>query len=333
MSRIGKLLEVGIDVSARELTVAASRDGQFLGRSSFENTAESRGALCRWLGKRGKTIRVCLEATGIYGLDLCLALERSGVEVMLLNPRVSADYAKARMQRSKTDIADAEMLLDYLQRMPFVRWVAPSAERLKLRALLRRISSIKRMIVEEKNRLAAAEAVDEMTDLVRNDIEVTIGHLERRITLMDRQAMELVQAEPSLVRCYELLLTISGIGHVTALLLTAELMMLPVDLTARQLVAHAGLDPRRFESGSSVHKAPRISKAGNRHIRAALFLPALAAIRHDDHVRAFHDRLVGRGKKPIAAIVAVMRKLLHAIHGVLASQTPFDSTRFTPINT
>jgi transposase len=333
MSRIGNLLEVGIDVSARELMVAASRDRQLLGRCSFENTAEGRAALCRWLCSRGKTVRVCLEATGIYGLELCLAVERSGGEVMLLNPRVSADYAKARMQRSKTDATDADVLLDYLQRMPFVRWVVPAPERLKLRAMLRRISAIKRMIVEEKNRLAAAEAVDEMTDLVRNDIEVTIGHLERRIALMDRQALELVRAEPSLLRCYELLLTVSGIGHVTALLLTAELMMLPADLTARQLVAHAGLDPRRFESGSSVHKAPRISKAGNRHIRAGLFLPALAAIRHDAYVRAFHDRLVARGKKPISATVAVMRKLLHAIHGVLASQTPFDSTRFTPIPT
>src|SRR3954462_8012157 len=70
------LLEVGIDVSARELMVAASRDRQLLGRCSFENTAEGRAALCRWLGSRGKTVRVCLEATGIYGLELCLALER-----------------------------------------------------------------------------------------------------------------------------------------------------------------------------------------------------------------------------------------------------------------
>jgi transposase len=316
-------------VSAAELTVAASRDGQLCGGRSFENSQEGRRKLLSWLKALGGQIRVCLEATGVYSLDVSLLLSREGVEVMVLNPRASADYAKARMQRSKTDAADAEVLLDYVLRMPFVPWIPPAPERLELRAMLRRIGALKRMIVEEKNRLAAAEAADEATDLIRNDIAVSIRHLERRIEQMDRQASTLVDQHQDLRRCYELLLTISGIGHVTALQLTAELLMLPADMTARQLVAHAGLDPRRHESGTSVHKPPRISKAGNRYVRAALFLPAFAAIRHDVYVRAFYERLIARGKKPIQATVAVMRKLLHAIHGVLSSNTPFDSTRFT----
>lgn len=329
MSKRGSAVAAGIDVSAAELTVAASRDGQLCGTRSFENSHEGRRKVLSWLKTLGGQIRVCLEATGVYSLDVSLLLSREGVEVMVLNPRASADYAKARMQRSKTDAADAEVLLDYVMRMPFVRWMPPAPERLELRAMLRRIGALKRMIVEEKNRLAAAEAADEATDLIRNDIAVSIRHLERRIEQMDRQASALVDQHQDLRRCYELLLTISGIGHVTALQLTAELLMLPADMSARQLVAHAGLDPRRHESGTSVHKPPRISKAGNRYVRAALFLPAFAAIRHDAYVRAFYERLIARGKKPIQATIAVMRKLLHAIHGVLATNTPFDSTRFT----
>lgn len=329
MSRIGSMVEVGIDVSAKQLVVAASRDTESLGREVFDNTAEGRAKLCRWVSKRGKHRRVCLEATGIYSLDVSVALDRSGAEVMVLNPRVSADYAKARLQRSKTDAADAEVLLDYLQRMPFVRWIAPAPERLELRAMLRRIGALKRMLVEEKNRLAAARAADQTTRLIHNDIEVSIRHIERRIEQLNRQASELIDRSPELSRAYKLLLTISGIGHVTALQLTAELLLLPSDMTARQLVAHAGLDPRLHQSGSSVHKPPRVSKAGNRHVRAALFLPAFAAVRHDQYVRAFYDRLIARGKKPLQATVAVMRKLLHAIHGVLRTNTSFDPSRFT----
>ncbi|MBV9557986.1 MAG: IS110 family transposase [Pseudolabrys sp.] len=331
MSRIGQKLDVGIDVSSRELVLSASRDGQALERTTFENTAEGRAKLCRWLHKRGKSVRVCLEATGIYNLDVSLALDRGGIEVMVINPRVASDYAKARMQRSKTDVADADMLLDYLQRMPFVRWIAPVEERLELRALVRHIASRKRMIAEEKNRLAASEAAEALPARIANDIEVSIRHLERRIDLLDKQALEIVRAHEELRACYELLLTISGIGHVTALELTAELMMLPGDLTARQLVAHAGLDPRQHVSGTSVQRRPHISKAGNRRLRGTLFLPALAAIRHDAYVRAFYERLLAHGKKPLQAIVAVMRKLLHAVHGVLATKTPFDSARFTPL--
>ena len=55
----------------------------------------------------------------------------------------------------------------------------------------------------------------------------------------------------------------------------AELMVLPKELSARQWVAYAGLDPRSFESGSSVAKKPRISKAGNKYIDMLFICPHL----------------------------------------------------------
>ena len=99
-------------------------------------------------------------------------------------------------------------------------------------------------------------------------------------------------------------------------------------MTVRQWVAHAGLDPRAFQSGTSVYKPARISKVGNAHIRRALFMPALVAVQHDAHVKAFFDKLVTRGKKPIQAYVAVMRKLLHAIYGMFKTNTDFVSEKF-----
>jgi uncharacterized OB-fold protein len=96
----------------------------------------------------------------------------------------------------------------------------------------------------------------------------------------------------------------------------AELAVLPEDMTTRQWVAHAGPDPRDYESGSSVRAATRISKVGNRHLRAALFMPAMVAARYEPRVHAYYEKLIERGKKPLQAIVAVMRKLLHAINGM-----------------
>ncbi|OQW94983.1 MAG: hypothetical protein BWK79_03950 [Beggiatoa sp. IS2] len=49
-------------------------------------------------------------------------------------------------------------------------------------------------------------------------------------------------------------------------------------MTARQWVAHAGLDPREYTSGSRVNKKPRLSKVGNRYLRCALFMPALLVL-------------------------------------------------------
>ena len=108
-------------------------------------------------------------------------------------------------------------------------------------------------------------------------------------------------------------------------------VLLPPNLTHREWVKFAGLDPKAFDSGKSVHKKTRISKAGNRHSRAALYMPALSAQQHDPHVKAYSQHLVANGKKPLQAICAVMRKLLHAIHGMLKHDKPFDNTRFYAI--
>lgn len=125
--------------------------------------------------------------------------------------------------------------------------------------------------------------------------------------------------------------SIKGVGEASAMALLGELLLLPQGLTHRQWVKYAGLDPRAFDSGKSVHKPPRLSKTGNRHIRHALYMPALSAAQHDPYVRAYFEQLVANGKKPLQAVCAVMRKLLHAIHGMLKHNQPFDNTRFYAI--
>jgi transposase len=102
-------------------------------------------------------------------------------------------------------------------------------------------------------------------------------------------------------------------------------------MRANQWVAHAGLDPRPHESGTSISKPRRISKAGNKYIRAALFMPALVALKLDPHIKAFYEKLVGAGKKPIQAVVAVMRKLLHAIWGMFNHDQEFIGEKFYAI--
>jgi len=102
----------------------------------------------------------------------------------------------------------------------------------------------------------------------------------------------------------------------------------PDDMTVREWVAYAGLDPRRHQSGSSVDRPERISKVGNARLRRALYMPALVSIRWEPNVAAFYEKLVRRGKKPLVAVVAVMRKLLHAIYGMLKHGQDFQGKKF-----
>jgi transposase len=120
---------------------------------------------------------------------------------------------------------------------------------------------------------------------------------------------------------------VPGIGESSAIQLLAELALLPEDRDVRQWVAYAGLDPRQHSSGTSVHKYTRISKIGNRHLRHALYMPALVASRREPHLRGFYEHLLQRGKKKRQALVAVARKLLHAIYGMFRSGQRYDGAR------
>ena len=78
-------------------------------------------------------------------------------------------------------------------------------------------------------------------------------------------------------------------------------------------------------------KKPRISRGGSRHLRRALYMPALVAIRHEPYLRAFYQRLLARGKAPLQAVVAVMRKLLHALFAMFHSDLPYDGSKLCPV--
>ena len=330
MTKVMGPVFVGIDVSACTLVVALERDHQpGRQRREFLNTAVGHEGLIQWLSKSATAVQVCIEATGLYSLDLALALHRAeGIEVMVANPRAIADFAKALLQRSKTDQLDAEVMLEFARRMPFVAWQPPSSPQLELRALMRRITGLKLVSQQEKNRLHSVSQSAEITPLVRKDIQSHLVQLERHIEKLEHQAETIVQADRELARQFCHLVSVRGIARVSALHLLAELVVLAPDMTARQWVAHAGLDPRHHESGTSVHKPTRISRAGNRYLRSALFMPALVATQHDPNIRAFYQKLVDHGKTKLQAIVAVMRKLLHALHGMLRTDSDFVGEKF-----
>ena len=324
-----KFLLCGVDVGSRELAIAIDPGSGRVWEGVFPNNPAGHRKLIRRLTRSKATARVCVEATGIYHLNLCLALEQTkGIEVMVANPRTTKDFARAQLRRSKTDRTDALSLLEFVRRMDFELWVPPSSSILALRALSRRIQALLVTRAQEKNRLHADQAVEVTPLAIRESIERHIAAINGEIEVLTQSALEGVHADSELDRRFSLLVSVKGIAEASAITLLAELSVLPADMTARQWVAHSGLDPKHSESGTSVKGRVRISKVGNRHLRAALFLPAMVASQHEPRVRAYYEKLLAKGKKPMQALVAVMRKLLHAIHGMFQHDADFDGTKF-----
>ena len=327
-TKVKQPIHAGIDVSAATLDVAIERGRGAVWTGSFENTAAGHQRLIRALSKQGRVVRVCLEATGVYHLDAALAMRERGIEVMVANPRATKDFARAQMQRSKTDQTDARSLLEFVRRMEFQVWEPPPRELLELRALSRHLAALATMRAQEKNRRHAIDQVAGLGDPVREAIEEHIEYLDGAIRELQAKALEVVASSPVLEVAFAHLVSVKGIAAASAVAILAELAVLPQDMSAREWVAHAGLDPRRHESGTSVKGPVRISKVGNRHLRRALYMPTIVAVQHEPRIKALYEKLLLRGKKPMQANVAVMRKLLHAIHGMLRNDQHFDGERF-----
>lgn len=306
----------GIEVSAQELVVAWAGKKAGVRLLRFANTAA------------GHRVRACLEATGLYGLDVALALSRStAVEVMVANPRAVRHFAQAMMQRSKNDQLDAVVLREFAARMPFRAWARPTENTLALWAIARRLEALTALRAGEKNRQHAAGLSQAVPAIVRQEIARSLRFHQRAIARLQKEALRRIAADAELQHRYELLCSIPGVGTISAIHTLAELALLPGDRDVRQWVAFAGLDPREYSSGSSVRQRTRISKVGNRHLRRALYMPALVASRYEPHLRGFYEHLRERGKSKKQALLAVARKLLHAIYGMFRSQQRYDGSR------
>jgi transposase len=320
----------GIDVSAASLAVAVQQEDQRFEERVFDNSGGGHKALIGWLHKLKARVRVSLEATGIYSLDLALALDGAdGIEVAVLNPKLIHRFAQT-LRRSKTDSADAQVLAEYSARMPFTPWCAPELSGLELRAISRHIQSLVVEHTRQNNRLHAAEKSTSTPACVVNDLKRSMASLKLRIARLRGEALELVRSDEAMRERFELLIGIPGIAAISALQLLGELAPLSPEMSVRQWVAHSGLDPAHRESGTSVHKPSRISRAGNRHLRRALYMPALVAARRDPHLKAFYETLLSRHKAKLQALIAVARKLLHAIYGIFKNQMPYDGSKLFP---
>jgi len=278
-----------------------------------------------------KRVRVCLEASGNYSLDLALVLHaHHDVEVSLVNPRRARRFADSLGERSKTDPVDARVLCEYAARMPWVAWQPPGPLALRLRAITRAIESLGVMRTQEKNREHALKASQALPALVIREMQRHQKYLEHRMEQLRREALRLIARDSEMERRFRLMVTVPGVAETSALQILGELIVLPDNLDARQWVAFSGLDPSHFTSGTSVEKKPRISRGGSRHLRHALYMPALVALRHEPYLRAFYQQLVSRGKARLQAVVAVMRKLLHAFFAMFRFNQTYNGSKLCP---
>ena len=288
----------------------------------FSNSPTGFGKLHQWLSRRLKAeqVHVCLEATGRYGEAVAEYLYAHGYTVSVVNPARIKGYADSQLQRNKTDKLDAALIADFCRTQHPPAWTPPSPEIRQLQQLVRHLDDLTEARQQARNRLGVPGQAQPVTD----HLNAPVARLETQIAQTKHAVTDLLDQHPHLRQQKDLLRSIPGLGDLTIGKLSAECRDLTAFRDVRQLVAFAGLNPPHHTSGSSIHKKPTISRTGSASLRAALYMPALTAMRFNPVLRAFADRLRSRGVVGKALVVAVMRKLLHLVFGVLKSGQPFD---------
>ncbi|MCA1850622.1 MAG: transposase [Acidobacteria bacterium] len=311
---------LGIDISKSKFDACLVRDGGKLRHRVFPNSTAGFSQLSAWLTKhRVERVHACMEATGSYGEALATHLHDAGHAVSVVNPAQIKAYAQSRLSRAKTDKADATLIAQFCHERRPPAWQPVPAEVRDLHAAVSRLESLVEMQQMEDNRLEVAG-----TEAVKESLAEHLTFLDGEITRTQELIRGHIDNHPGLREQRDLLATIPGVGDTTAAKLLGEILDVKLYKGARQLAAFAGLAPRLHESGSSVRRKARLSKAGAPRLRKALYFPAIVAMRHNPHVRAMSERLKERGKCPMQIIGAAMRKLIHIAYGVLKNRRPFD---------
>jgi transposase len=319
----------GIEVSKDELVVKMRGEYEAYSWKTYSNTTRGHKALSKYLTQSNRKARVVLEATGVYSLDLAILLSKSpDIGVMVLNPLQSHRFAQVLLHRSKNDKVDASMLLEFAERMEFQPFNPPVEKMYELRSIARSITSINAQCVRQKCMKHASTSTKTTSKAVLKSTKAIIRTLEREVKNLSDAAFELIKSIPDLKKNYDLVVTIPGIARASAIQILGEIAFYGEYLDCKKLVALAGLDPVELKSGKSKSVRIGISKRGSRYLRRALYMPALVARLRDPNVSAFGEHLKSSGKKPKQITVAIMRKLIHSISGVVKNEEPWIGDKF-----
>jgi transposase len=323
---------VGIDVAQKELVVSVGRmlddwSPEVYANKAFANTKEGFAAMTLWVSKLtdpGCPVRYVMEATGVYHESLAYFLDEKGFETTIVLPNKISNYHRTLDVKTITDKTASETITRFGLERKLDVWQRPKPIFKKIRQLTRERDQVVQARTVAKNQLHAEQAEAEPGGK-------TIERLKKQIALFNKQVQEISQEIEQLVKVDEqvgkaikLITTIPGIGVLTAATVLAETNGFELIRNKRQLSSYAGFDVKEKQSGTSIKGKPRISKKGNKYLRKAIHMPALAAIRHDERFKAVFARLVARHGIKMKAAVAVQRKLMEMIFTIYKSGTPYQ---------
>jgi len=306
---------IGIDISKATLDV-------YNGKKSykFENNENGFNQIVS-LSEEIKNTILIFEPTGIYSYALSEFCSKRKIQVVIVGPKESRDFARSLKVRSKTDKIDAKVLYKYQSHVEpkMVKIPIVNHQAIKIQEMLNAYESIQSSKQRFKNQIESTSKLNK--DLLRT-LNRLIDNLDTEAQKLFNKIEVLLLKEEETKNSYDAISKIPSIGQKSALYLCAFFLKYPL-ANAKEITALLGLDPMIKDSGTFRGKQ-RISKHGGQQIRNMLYLPTLCAIQHNSRIKKFYEGLTARAKTKKLAVIAAMRKLILMAFSIFKSKEEYQ---------
>ena len=324
---------LGIDVSKltldASLMVVPDHQKQDMVTQQFDNTTPGLKALHKWLRSAGvpfdESTLLVIENTGVYHRLLWQYCTLQGLPLHIGN----ATHIKWSLgiARGKNDQIDSQRLCQYAYRHRDELKATPplDATLLELKdlvtareRLISQINSIKVYLQELK-----ASNSKEVQKLLEQAHRSALQGLAKSLEQVQDRIDAIVAANQGVKATYRLLLSIPGIGPVTAVYLICCTNNFATRISGKQLASYAGLAPFEHSSGTSVRGRSKVHKMGNKTLKKLLHMGARSIVQHNEEMRQYYERKAAQGKHHMKIMNAVKNKMVLRVASVVNNQRPY----------
>jgi transposase len=324
---------IGIDVSKpffdAALMPVISHQKQAIESAHFDNTELGLKAFEKWLKKHkvsfDENTVLVIENTGIYHRLLWAFCSKISLQIHIGNAaHIKWSFGIAR---GKNDEVDAIRLCKYAcKESDEFKMSKPLNPKLMQ---LKDLQTSRTRLLSQKN--ANETYLKELNDIndkatqkaLEQVYKTTIEGLKKSIVAIEKLTKELIESDDNLQKSYDLLLSVPGIGNITAIYLIVCTNNFAGNISGKQLASYAGVAPFGNSSGISIKKREKVHKMANKELKKILHMGAMSVIHCNPEMKNYYNRKLSEGKHALSVINAVKNKLVLRAVAVIKSQVPY----------
>lgn len=324
---------LGMDVSKEwvDIAVLVVSNGakQPVETGHFDNTAVGMKAMGQWLKKLKVSFDanslLVIENTGVYHRLVWEYCSSQGLPIHIGNAtHIKWSFGIAR---GKNDKIDSQRLCSYAFKNADELKATPALNPVFLK--LKDMMTARSRLLAQKNSMKVYLGELRRTNSKETQLIMEQAHqaalegIKASLKIVEKQIQQMIQEDAAILSNYKLLMSVPGIGHLTAVYIICCTNNFICKITGKQLASYAGVAPFGNSSGSSIKGRDKVHKMANKKLKKLFHMGAISAITHYPEFKDYYERKVKEGKHAQSVINAIRSKIAIRAVAVINNQASY----------